>query len=607
LCGIFGIIGKAAPVQEQQVRALTDLVAHRGPDGSGLHVDGQVGLGHRRLAIIDLSASGAQPMHHASEPLWITFNGAIFNYLELRRELELLGATFRSASDTEVLLNAYAVWGERCLDRLNGMWAFVIYDQRDGTLFCARDRFGIKPIYYVDSASVFAIGSEIRQLLPLIGNRRADAELVDDFLLSGLTDHSTRTFFSGIEKLAPGHYLRADVRTGRFKIERYYRLLADGSAAETCAAAAPGRVRELLEDAVRLRLRSDVRVGTCLSGGLDSSSVAALAAAAWGEPPGAAFSAITAVSEQPSNNEEAYAAQVVEHCGLNWIRTRPTYEDFSSALEQLIDIQEEPFGGPSIMMQYAVMKAARANGVVVLLDGQGGDETLLGYDRHYAALLRDGFRGGGIRGSISVLRSALAANANLSLRRLAIIYAGMSWATARSLSYRWRYGFMRNLALSQSLRRLLLNAREGAEMQVVEIAETSLPMLLRFEDKNSAHFAIEARLPYLDHRFVEFALGLPVRVKMYGGWSKWPLRQAMAGLLPESICWRRNKIAFAAPDQLWLNRHHARMRHKVLDCELLARHVDLKALAVRFDGLDLSMRWRLYCLAIWSEQFGVSA
>ena len=263
-------------------------------------------------------------------------------------------------------------------------------------------------------------------------------------------------------------------------------------------------------------------------------------------------------------------------------------------------------GGPSIMMQYAAMKAARANGVTVLLDGQGGDETLLGYDRHYAALLRASFRDGGIPASIAALRSALTANANLSLRRLAVIFAGMSWAKARSLGYRRHYGFLKNRALASSLQRLL-NAREGAAMQAVEIAETSLPMLLRFEDKNSAHFGIEARLPYLDHRFVEFALGLPVRVKMNDGWSKWPLRQAMANRLPESICWRRNKIAFAAPDELWLDRHHSRMRQKVLGCELLARHVDLKALAGRLDRLQLPMRWRLYCLALWSEQFGIGA
>ncbi len=606
MCGIFGIVGKTGPVSEEQVRQLTDLVAHRGPDGSGIHIAGKVGLGHRRLAIIDLSANGAQPMRHISQPVWITFNGAIFNYLELRRELELLGATFHSASDTEVLLNAYLIWGRQCLERLNGMWAFVIHDGRDDTLFCARDRYGIKPLYYADTAGAFALGSEIRQLLPLIGERRADAELVDDFLLCGLTDHTQRTFFTGIEKLAPGHFLRVDVATGKHEIEQYYRLIPDRSAADADIHTGPDRVRRLLDDAIRLRLRSDVRVGTCLSGGLDSSSVAALAASAH-RADGAAFSAITAVSEEPSNNEESYAAQVVERGGLSWIQTRPTYEDFSSALRQLIDIQEEPFGGPSIMMQYAVMKAARANGITVLLDGQGGDETLLGYDRYYAALLRDCFRKRGVRGLVGAVRSALSANANLSLLRLAILFIGMSWPAARRAAYGWRYRFMKHRALPLALRRLALSLGDAAGMQAIEITETNLPMLLRFEDKNSSHFAIEARLPYLDHRFVEMALGLPVQLKMHDGWTKWLLRKAMVGILPEAIGWRRNKIGFAAPDRLWLDRHLPEMRDKVLASGLVAAHADVRTLARRFNGLSLLMRWRLYCLALWADQFAVLA
>lgn len=602
VCGIFGIIDKTGPVREERVQALTDLVAHRGPDGFGMHVEGNVGLGHRRLAIIDLSANGAQPMRHASAPVWITFNGAIFNYLELRRELEDLGVVFSSASDTEVLLNAYVAWGAKCLQRLNGMWSFAIHDGRDHTLFCARDRFGIKPLYYTNTANEFAIGSEIRQLLPLIGDLRADAELIDDFLICGLTDHTNRTFFKGVEKLAPGHFLRVGTATGTLTIEQFYRLTPDATATSVDRVTGPELVRALLDDAVRLRLRSDVRVGTCLSGGLDSSSVAALAASAYGNT----FSAITAVSEQVSNNEEAYAAQVVDRCNLNWIRAQPTYDDFATSLRQLIEVQEEPFGGPSIMMQYAVMKSARANGVVVLLDGQGGDETLLGYDRYYAALLRDRSVGG-LFGRLAMACSSLSANANLSPLRLAMLFFAMGSATVRALAYRWRFGFMKNPSLPRSLRRFAESTRDATAMQAMEIAETNLPMLLRFEDKNSSRFAVEARLPYLDHRFVEFTLGIPIRLKMNEGWTKWLLRKAMAGRLPDSICWRRNKIGFAAPEHLWLERHLPLMREQVLGNALIAKHVDTKALSRRFDHLGLPMRWRLYCLALWSDQFRVAA
>ena len=215
MCGIFGLVTKTGLPDADQVGRLTDLVAHRGPDGRGVRINGNVGLGHRRLAIIDLSEDGAQPMRDTRYPIWITYNGEIYNYLELRAELEARGGVFRTASDTEVLLAAYVHWGEECLDHFNGMWSFAIHDERDNTLFCARDRFGVKPFYYINTPREFAFGSEIRQLLPLVERRVAEDDLISDFLVCGLTDHTNRTFFKGVEKLAPGHSLRVDVSTGR--------------------------------------------------------------------------------------------------------------------------------------------------------------------------------------------------------------------------------------------------------------------------------------------------------------------------------------------------------------------------------------------------------
>ncbi|QIG93417.1 asparagine synthase (glutamine-hydrolyzing) [Bradyrhizobium sp. 6(2017)] len=603
MCGIFGLIAKNGLVDADQVDRLTDLVAHRGPDGRGVRVNGNVGLGHRRLAIIDLTEDGAQPMRDRLLPIWITYNGEIYNYLELRAELEALGHVFHTASDTEVLLAGYVHWGENCLDRFNGMWSFAIHDERDNTLFCARDRFGVKPFYYAETATQFAFGSEIRQLLPLIGRSVADDDLVRDFLVCGLSDHTNRTFFKGIEKLAPGHKMRVDVATGRIRTERYYSLaprldVADGQDAARL-------LRELLDDATRLRLRSDVRVGTCLSGGLDSSSVATLAARRYATTSNDRFFAITAVSEQAANNEEAYAAEIVASAELNWLRTKPGYEDFASTAETLLEVQEEPFGGPSIMMQYEVMKTARANGVIVLLDGQGGDETLLGYHRYYAAWLRDHFHRSGVRGFFSAFGAAR--KAGVSASRLLMYLFGASLAGLRAGVYRWRYAFLKSPALPESLRRFARNTSDAREMQVLEITETNLPMLLRFEDKNSMRFGIETRLPFLDYRFVEFSLGLPTRTKINHGWTKWPLRAAMQDVLPANICWRKDKIGFAAPDQLWLNRHSPAMYDKVIGSALLARYVDMAAVKRKFHRLDLGMRWRLYCVALWGERFRVGA
>jgi asparagine synthase (glutamine-hydrolysing) len=603
VCGIFGLISKIGPVEADQVGRLTDLVAHRGPDGRGVRVSGNVGLGHRRLAIIDLSEDGAQPMRDTRYPIWITYNGEIYNYLELRSELEALGFVFQTSSDTEVLLSAYVCWGEKCLERFNGMWSFAIHDERDNTLFCARDRFGVKPFYYVNTPAAFAFGSEIRQLLPLLGRPVADDDLVNDFLVCGLTDHTNRTFFRGVEKLAPGHLLRANVSTGQIKVHRYYSLVPSSTGVND--ERAPGLLRDLLDDSTRLRLRSDVRVGTCLSGGLDSSSVATLAAMLHSQNSSEAFFAITAVSQQASNNEEKSAVKVVERCRLNWIRTQPTYEDFAATVETLIDAQEEPFGGPSIMMQYDVMKTARANGVIVLLDGQGGDETLLGYERYYAAWLLDHLRHDGVRGFVSAFRAATAVNTNIPPRRLAMFLVGASSAAIRGLAYRWRYGFLKKPYLPESLRRFARNTRDASAMQVLEITETNLPMLLRFEDKNSMRFGIETRLPFLDYRLVEFALSLSTRVKLNKGWTKWPLRAAMQNILPADICWRKDKIGFAAPDQLWLSRHTPIMYAKVIGSSLVAQYADMKALKTRFYQLDLGMRWRLYCVALWGERFQV--
>ncbi|MGY4472618.1 asparagine synthase (glutamine-hydrolyzing) [Bradyrhizobium sp. USDA 3364] len=603
MCGIFGLVDKTGSVDARRVDELTDLVAHRGPDGRGVRVKGNVGLGHRRLAIIDLTDDGAQPMRDRHLPVWITYNGEIYNYVELRSELEDLGHVFFTASDTEVLLAAYIRWGTQCLERFNGMWAFAIHDERDNTLFCARDRFGVKPFYYVDTASQFAFGSEIRQLLPLIERPVADDDLVNDFLVCGLTDHTNRTFFKGVEKLPAGHWMRVDISTGEIEMQRYYSLAP--RAPEASEEGTAGLLRELLDDAIRLRLRSDVRVGTCLSGGLDSSSVATLAARRYAPGSNERFFAITAVSEQESNNEEAYAAEVAAKSELNWLRTKPGYEDFASTADALLDVQEEPFAGPSIMMQHEVMRSARANGVIVLLDGQGGDETLLGYHRYYAAWLLEHLRHSGLRGFFSAFQAAT--QAGVSPRRLLMYLFGASSAGLRGAYYRWRYAFMKNPGLPEPLRRFARTTKDAQGMQVLEITETNLPMLLRFEDKNSMRFGVETRLPFLDYRFVEFALALPTRIKLNKGWAKWPLRMAMNDVLPSRISWRKDKIGFAAPDQLWLTRHSAAMYDRVIASELLARYVDMPMLKRKFHKLDLGMRWRLYCVALWGERFRVQA
>lgn len=609
MCGIAGILSRGGmPVDEVRLRAMTAAVAHRGPDGDGFYVDGPVGFGHRRLAIIDLTDDGRQPMSYLDGRLVITYNGEVYNYVELREELESAGYAFRSHSDTEVILAAYAHWGPECVTRLNGMWGFAIHDRKQNIVFCARDRFGVKPFYYVDTPACFAFGSEIRQLLPFLPRVAADRASLADFIMTNAADHSAATFFAEVQKLPAGHTLTYDLSTARYEIRRFYSIGLREDVAQLGREEAVERFRALLTDAIKLRLRSDVTVGTCLSGGLDSSSVATIAAGLYTPTSGRPFSAITAVSEEERTNEARYAERVARHSDMNWLTTRPTYEDFVSTLPDVVRAQEEPFGSTSLTMQYFVMKTARANGVTVLLDGQGGDETLLGYEKYYAAYIVTALRRRGVGAALAAMRETRRNNANMGPVNIAKYLIGGTVAPARWLFYRRRHDYLLDPPpMPERIREFARACRDEFALQELEIRSTNLPLLLRYEDKNSMAHSIETRLPFLDWRLLETSLSLPGEFKIREGWSKWVLRQAMAERMPDEIVWRKNKLGFESPESLWLERHRAEMRPAVLGSPLLSELCDLRRLAHRYDQLDVRTRWRLYSVALWERAFGVQA
>ncbi len=543
-------------------------------------------------------------MRHATQPLTLVYNGEIYNYLELRAELASAGHVFRTGTDTEVILAAYLAWGPACVERFNGMWAFALLDERGGQLFCSRDRFGVKPFYWAETSAAFAFGSEMRQLLPLLSCRTGNREAVADFLASGLSDHRDAGWVSGIQALAPGCSLHLTLSTQRVQVERHYTPRAAADAPRSPAEVAE-RVRTLLDDAVRLRLRSDVRVGTCLSGGLDSSSIASLASAL--QPAGAGrFCAITAISELPENSEEAFARQVVERAGLAWTEVRPDSDAFEAVLDEVVQTQETPFGGPSVAMQHFVMQAARAQGVSVLLDGQGADECWFGYERHVAVWLRE--RAG--RGPLAFLRAcreALAQQGNLSSARLAALAVGAWVPGAVALAMTGQYPGMRGSShLPQAWSDYLRGLHDSQATQAADLLGTSLPMLLRFADRSSMHHGVEVRLPFLDWRLVELAMATPVAMKFTQGWSKWPLRQAMAPVLPAEVAWRRRKLGFEAPDRVWLQRARPRMKQAVARSPMLAEIFDLPVLLRAYDDLKRHLAWRLYSLAAWEKHQGVA-
>ena len=381
MCGIAGIVQTdGRDVSRDSLDRMVARLEHRGPDDVGRAFGENWALGHRRLAILDLTNEGHQPM--VLGDLVLVYNGEVYNYLELRAELEALGHEFRSSTDTEVVLHAYQEWGEDCLERFIGMWALALLDQRRQGLFCARDRLGIKPFYYARDGGRFLLASECPALLEADVSRRVDEDALATYLVTGLTDHDGGTFYAAVRQLPPACRASLDLNSGSFEVAPYY----DFAAASAGPAASAAEYREVLEDSVRLRLRSDVPVGTCLSGGLDSSTVAALASREARRLGRDRFHAVTAGVGSGAPDETAFARRVVEHCDLAWDVVSPSFADVARDLEACLFAQGEPVGGPSVFLQYCVMRHARERGLKVMLDGQGGDESLLGYERYYPAV-----------------------------------------------------------------------------------------------------------------------------------------------------------------------------------------------------------------------------
>lgn len=609
MCGIAGLI--ASPGTQpfpDLIQRMTDAVAHRGPDGQGVWSQGSVALGHRRLSIIDLSELGKQPMTDEQTGCVITYNGEIYNYIELRNELSVLGQQFRSGSDTEVLLRAYEQWGPDCVRKFNGMWAFAIFDPRRNIVFCSRDRFGVKPFYYSETPSGFGFGSEIRQLLPLLREVKANARMAINFLVSRVAEDIEGSFFAGVKKLPGGHNLIYRVENRSYTIERFYDLAPRADVARLDGQQALEGFDALLQDAIRLRLRSDVKVGTCLSGGMDSSSIATIASEMYrADSGGQAFSAITAISEDPLTDESGFAKQIVDRSGLNWITVRPDYNDFRNAIDAVVRTQEEPFASTSIFMQYFVMQEARKAGITVLLDGQGGDETLLGYERYFADHLVESLLSAKFGGAMGVL-SGLGRNGRAgALKALLWNLAYFHVPGLRRSGIRFPRNFFAPQALAaQSEDRTRAGGHDLFALQKREIERTNLPVLLRYEDKNSMAHAIETRLPFLDYRLLEFSTAIAAELKLTDGWGKHLLRKAMEPRMPAEIVWRKHKFGFESPESRWMRSYAAAIDSTIASSDLIRYLCSREALLG--DGLskiNQGLRWRLFSLAKWAETFAL--
>jgi asparagine synthase (glutamine-hydrolysing) len=558
MCGICGIINFGnRPVPEPPVRKMMQKMKHRGPDDEGTFFDTNVGLGFVRLSIIDLSANGHQPMVDPTGRFVILLNGEIYNYIEIREELRKKDYTFRSSTDTEVLLYSYIEWGEDCLDRFNGMWAFTIYDRQQKKLFAARDRFGVKPFYYYLDEQQFVFASDIPPLLGIAKNIQPDNRMICDYLLYNRTDQDENTFYSGIKKLQHGHKLVID--KNNVSIRRWYDLKEHlGHPFES-----PEEYRQLFSDAVRLRLRSDVPVGVCLSGGLDSSAIVSVLLKDLNKHDISTFSAI--FGEDFAGDETEYINEFRSTLN-NMYFTSPSADTFYNDLPEFMSSHSEPLPTTSPYAQYKVMEKARDH-VVVLLDGQGADEQLAGYHYffgfYYKELLRKLKLQLLIREMTHYQKNHLSSYALKSLGYLLLSGSSKVFFSEQKKKY-IRHEFLHeysshsvivdNLYKSKDLKSSLLNH-----------FEYKLEHLLKWEDRNSMWFSLEARVPFLDYRLVERTLALPSESILKSGTTKYILREAMKGYLPEKIRTRHSKVGFVTPDNEWFRDH----KFKVLIMDIL--------------------------------------
>jgi asparagine synthase (glutamine-hydrolysing) len=553
MCGIAGMVGPGCRLSG--LRAMVSAQHHRGPDDDGVFLapSGCAGLGHNRLSIIDLSSAGRQPMATPDGRLHVVFNGEIYNYLELRAELAAY--PFRTRTDTEVLLAAYLRWGTGCLDRMIGMFAFLLWDERERRLIAARDRFGVKPLYYHAGADgTLVLGSEIKALWAAGVPRDPDAGTWADYLVHGLGDHGPRTFWDGVARLAPGTFL--EWQDGRHRLTRWYDV-ADRVGEELDGRPAD-EVREeyaaLLRDSVRLRFRSDVPVGISLSGGVDSATLLGLVSAVRGADDD--VQAFTFVTDDARYDELPWVERALARTRHPLTVCRLSADQVPALAESVQDAEDEPFGGIPTLAYARVFEEARARGVTVLLDGQGMDEQWGGYD-YYREALRGG-EPGLVQGSVSPPVQSDCVTVELS-----------------------------RLASPADRVRPFTDALRNAQYR--DLCLTKLPRALRYNDRVSMRVSEELREPFLDHRLVELALRQPPERKIDGARGKHLLRTIAAGLMPAGLV-EAPKRPVQTPQREWLRGPLREWAETEIESALESvGGTWLDAAAVR-------TRWRRFCL-----------
>ncbi len=651
MCGIAGIIDPKG-VRPADLKLMSRALRHRGPDGYGFMLysaergartwinqeipeeagrAASVGFAHQRLSIVDLSADSLQPMTDESGRFCLLYNGELYNYVELRAELEALGHEFKSSGDTEVVLRAYETWGADCLRRFNGMWAFALLDAESRRVLLSRDRFGIKPFYYTVRGGALFFASEIKGLLAVPSlSRQPNERAVARFLSSGIVDDTEETFFEGVFQLPAAHWAALDLKDASLEVapEPYWSFPT--SPFRGTERQATERFRELFLDSVMIHLRSDVPIGTCLSGGLDSSSIVCAAdlLRKGGSIPNYSHLAFGYCSSDEQYDEKRFMEIAARAASVRMNYVAFDGDEFESNLRGIIASQDEPFGSASIVAQWFVFRRAKSEGITVMLDGQGADETLAGYHTYFTSVALNLLEGGDLLrylsfksayereiGAFPIPNSALARSLTpdllmrplRALRRLRRASAPQAAAPSAEAGV---------TGMSPDLSRQLTAGPNGKSRAPAlndvlrdHVRSSVLPALLRYEDRNSMAHSIEARVPFLDYRLVEHLFSLPWDWKLKGATTKNILREAMKGILPEAIRGRKDKIGFKSAPSLTFE--FARRHYDALlddENEFERRWFDPQGVARILSGGEQSVAsefilWRVLNTKLWARHF----
>jgi asparagine synthase (glutamine-hydrolysing) len=650
MCGIFGEINLAGlGFDLASARQALDSIRHRGPDDEGwvcldtrdrravpyggadtmpelqLPSIGEADpsefdacLGFRRLSILDLSSAGHQPMRSPDGTCWIVFNGEVYNFIELRRELEAQGHTFVSHGDSEVLLAGYRAWGHGVFSRLEGMFAFCIVDLQHQEVLLGRDHFGIKPLYYTFADGRLLFSSEIRSLLcyPQVG-RKLNPEALFRYLRLGSTDGRPETLIRGIWQVPPGCYGLLDRNAKALQLTRYWSL--DPDRTQPCSLDEASRaLLGRLQESVALHLRSDVPLGSCLSGGLDSTTLVMLMKGLL--EPGHPVDCFTFITDDPILSEQRFVDVASRAAEVSLHTVAPTPQEFSRDMADLIRTQELPFGGPTVYAQYRVFKLAREAGMTVMLDGQGADEMFGGYYTYLGAKIAEELCRLSFGKVAGILRNTPGNQRQYFFRMLAFALARLLPTGLRPLARPlvgeplfpdWLPKTWFQERGVRGLERAAGSGRNALKRELaLSVSEGSLPALLRYEDRNSMRFSIESRVPFCNHRLAELAFSLPSDHLISGlGATKKVLREAARGLVPDFII-DREKVGFGTPDRAWLSAIRGHVDAVIAEGEgmrlpFLAHMRRETTHALEASGVWPSHAWRIFNLIEWMKAFRI--